>query len=315
MDVFEQAFCAIDDTVIITDAYGYILKFNREGPYRDIRKGMHMGDLMPDYDAFPCDTYSCGGRTFRRDVSAVYDGDIQVGSVIHLADITPWEQVTEQRRQLSRELERITRTQAEANAELEEYARQAEALLEREEQARIARAIHDGLGHAVTELNMVCRMCLQTREDDPGEYGKWLDTGLDICRRAARDDGEGAHPHIREMLESIRDRSPFPMALSIRGEEPEWAGKLQKTIENITREACHNAMDHSLADRLDVELVFAPQSLQLHIRDNGCFRGPLEKGFGLKAMERDVLRSGGNIRFETRDGEGFGILAKWRETA
>ena len=63
---------------------------------------------------------------------------------------------------------------------------------------------------------------------------------------------------------------------------------------------------------MDVKLAGSEDGFTLTIRDNGSFRGPLEKGFGLMAMEEYVKASGGEIRFLTEEGKGFGIVVTWR---
>ena len=64
--------------------------------------------------------------------------------------------------------------------------------------------------------------------------------------------------------------------------------------------------------KLTIEVYLTPEALRLHIADNGCFRGTLEKGFGLTTMEENVRASGGTLAFEAEAGRGFGIAAEWR---
>ena len=86
-----------------------------------------------------------------------------------------------------------------------------------------------------------------------------------------------------------------------------------ETVSRILKEAYHNTMEHSLGDAREVKLEGCEGSFTLTIRDNGSFRGPVEKGFGLMAMEEYVNASGGEIRFLTEEGKGFGIVVTWRE--
>ena len=66
MDQFEQAFRTLPDTVIITDAYWYIIDFNRESPFGHLKKGRNLTNYMPDCKAQPRDRYACGGQVFKR---------------------------------------------------------------------------------------------------------------------------------------------------------------------------------------------------------------------------------------------------------
>ena len=63
---------------------------------------------------------------------------------------------------------------------------------------------------------------------------------------------------------------------------------------------------------MTIEMHMSPEVLRLHITDNGCFRGTLEKGFGLTTMEENVRASGGTLAFEAEAGRGFGVAVEWR---
>lgn len=313
MDRLDMAFRLLPDTVIITDVYWYVLDFNHKAPFERLKKGRSLLNFMPDCREMPVGRYPCEGRVFHRTTTPVYEGGELMGYVVYLADVTEKERLTEARRQKSAELESLTRRQAQANAELEEYIRQVEALKDEEEQLRVARAIHDDAGHAVTVLNTISRMCLQLQDEDPEQYGRLIDDGLSLCRQVSKKKNGRHCDSLAEMLEAFREDSPFPIELILRGEEPPFAAPLYDVILKVCREAYHNTLDHSLADRLTIEVCMSPELLTLRIADNGKFHGTLEKGFGLTAMEENVRASGGRLRFEAEEGRGFGILAEWRE--
>ena len=313
MDVFEQAFRLLPDTVIITDVYWYILDFNHTAPFDGLKRGWNLTRVMPDCGALPRDRLRCGGKVYQRSVTPVFEQSLHVGYTVYLADVTDRENLIEQQRHRSVELEALTRRLAKANAELEEYVRQAEALSDYEEQRRIARAIHDDAGHAMTALNTISQMCLQLGRSDAERYEKLVDEGIELCENALKAREKRRYASLREMLEAFRDESPFPIELAIDGDEPAFAGPLYDVIDRVCREAYHNTLSHSLADRLTVEVNMAPEVLRLRITDNGRFRGTLEKGFGLTTMEENVHASGGTLAFEAEEGRGFGIVAEWRQ--
>ena len=312
MDQFEQAFHLLPDTVIITDVYWYILDFNRPGPFEGLKKGKTLSRYMPDCRDMTSGAYPFCGRVFQRGVSPVYTDGVQSGYLVYLVDITEREHLIGQRRRKSAELEALTRKQAQANAALEEYARRAKALTDYGERLRVARAIHDGAGHAITALNTISRMCLQLQASDAERFISLIDEGIAICHRSEKERDERRYATLREMLESFRDESPFPVDLVIAGEEPPFAAGLCDVILSVCKEAYHNTLSHSLADRLTIEARMAEDRLTLRIEDNGRFHGVLEKGFGLKTMEEKVRASGGTVRFEAEEGKGFAVAAEWR---
>ena len=198
--------------------------------------------------------------------------------------------------------------------DIDKYVRQAEALNDVGEQVRIARAIHDNDGHAITALNTISRMCMMLRGSDPGEFRRLIAEGTAICRRTAEERDPAGGRTLRELLEEFRRGQPFPVDLAVTGEEPAFAAPLHEVILRMCKEAYHNTLSHSLADRLTIEAKMTPDSLTMRIRDNGSFHGTLEKGYGLTAMEENVTASGGTLAFETEDGKGFGITAEWGKT-
>ena len=315
MEQFEQAFRLLPDTIIITDLYWYILDYNRPGPFKGLKKGQNLSRYMTDCRNMTCSVYACHGRVFQRSVSRIYTDGVQGGYVVYLVDITEKEKLIEERRRKSAELEALTRKQAQVNAELEEYVRQTKALTDYEEQLRIARAIHDGEGHAITALNTISRMCLQLRDSDAEKYGRLIDEGIAICCRAGNGQIERRCGSLTEMLGGFRDTSPFPIDLVIDGKEPAFVSSLNEVILSVCKEAYHNTLAHSLADRLSIEVHMTEEKLTLRIADNGRFHGALEKGFGLTTMEKSVWLSGGQIRFEAEEGRGFGIVAEWRSAS
>ena len=105
MNMFEQAFRTLPDTVIITDVYWYIIDFNREGPFGRLKKGRNLTNYMPDCQEQPRDRYACGGRVYKRSVSPVHEGGVPAGYVVYLADITEKERLTELRRKKNEELQ------------------------------------------------------------------------------------------------------------------------------------------------------------------------------------------------------------------
>ena len=314
MDLFEKTFRLLPDTIIITDVYWYILVYNRMEPFDRIRKGESLSRYMADCRNIPAGRYEYCGKVYQRSTTPVYENGMHVGYVVYLADITEKEKLVEQSIRKSAELEEMTREQAKVNAELEEYVHQAEALCEYEEQVRIARNIHDDAGHALTLLNTISQMCLQLRETDLAKYQSLLKEGIGICKDAEEKKKWDTYSYasLKELLEAIKDTSAFPIDLIIEGEEPEIVGSLYTVIEKVCREAYHNTLSHSMADRMMVEVYMDPDMLTLRISDNGSFHGTFEKGFGLSTMEENVKRSGGTLSFDVKEGKGFGITAEWR---
>ncbi len=311
MDNLRKAFLALPDTVIITDTFFYVLDTNRTEPFFSIKKGERLTAFMPDCEGITEDECVFAGRAYRRTVTKVFEREKHVGYTVYLADITEKKRLVEENERISRELDELTKRKAQTNAELAEYARQAEEISGYSEQLRIARNIHDDSGHSLAELHTISQMCLEAKDTDSGLYFELIDKALAICERAAKKKGERNYASLTEMLELFRDEGMFEIELRITGEEPGFAKPLYTLIRKICSEAYHNTLSHSMADKLLIEVKMSHASLKFEICDNGSFRGPFEKGFGLLAMEENVLKTGGKVTFHAVEGEGFGLIIEW----
>ena len=301
----------LPDTVIITDMYGYILEFNKVGPFPDIKKGRRVTRYLKSPLEEIKDDYHIGERVYQRTVSRVTEKGRHLGYIIILTDITEKMALLEQNRIKNRELRETAQKLAQTNEELAAFARQVRELSDYTAQLRIARSIHDDLGHDITAIHAISQMCLKLRDENPQEYKALIGQGLDICRRAFEGLPRRRFSTVEELLEAFRRESQFPVEISVSGGQPAFAEKRLGLIYDICKEACHNTMEHSLAEKMTVDVKMDENSLTLCITDDGCFHGSFEKGFGLMTMEENVVMSGGSIDFCAIPGQGFNITAAW----
>lgn len=311
MEDIRILFEKLPDTAIITDAYGYILDYNREICGLELKKGSQLNKIMPGYEKIGEDEYSLGDATFRRRVTPILRNKNIVGYTVLLSDITDAKRLYEQRRELiAKQTELIDETKK-VNERLEKYAFQARELSDYEEQLQFARRIHDDSGHAITAIHTICQMCLTMGDEDRQTYHELIREGIEICDRAGSENTGRRCSSIAELLETVAHECRFPIETKIEGQEPEFAVGLYDVIDRICKEAYHNTIDHSLADTLFISALMDERSLTLMIEDNGSFRGEFEKGFGLSMMEENVRKSGGEVEFIAQRGCGFKIVVKW----
>lgn len=313
MNVQAEIFRMLPETYFITDSYGYILDYNRCEPFRKMKKGRHLARFISDFMETREGKLSVGEQVFLRKTTPVSRDNRVAGYVVSLTDISDVMRIMMQRQTVNGELKELILAQTQANQELESYAMQVKALSDYSEQIRLARVIHDGSGHAVTAIHSICQMCLKLKDSDPKQYHELLHQGIRICKKARKQSEEQEYGSIREMLDAFVQVCQFPVELSILGTEPEFAKPLYPLILRICREAYHNTLSHSLADRLMISVSLFPEEMELNVTDNGSFHGTFEKGFGLGTMEENVTASGGTIRFIHENGQGFRIIANWRK--
>jgi signal transduction histidine kinase len=109
----------------------------------------------------------------------------------------------------------------------------------------------------------------------------------------------GALSRIQEELEVPPD---IDFRVMVTGRQRQLPREIQDEIYRIGREALVNALCHSGAKRVELELEYSDTELYVRIRDNGCGINPemLEKGrgghWGLAGMRERTARIGGVLK-------------------
>jgi PAS domain S-box-containing protein len=192
------------------------------------------------------------------------------------------------------------------------------------ERQRMARDLHDealqDLTYALTEAQLV-----QKLSENP-ELGSRLERLAGTLKRAGqgllgaiydlRLEERGREQSFTELLEALvelnRRRYPHTeIELSIEGG---FASPLSKTAEaellRIVREALINAHRHSEARRIRVALGASGGKLWTKISDDGRGFDPARTavGMGTKGMRERARKLGGDLRIESKPGEGSTVL-------
>lgn len=211
-------------------------------------------------------------------------------------------------------------------AVIEQQARHAAAL---EERSRIARDLHDTLEQGLTGLSLQMKAMETDFAGDPHPAHQ----RLQAARRMLRQSRALARNAIQEMrsesmvprgaglvagLQRIADgwnrSGALGVELRILGEIRPLPARLETHLLGIGTEAMTNAVKHGRADAIQVELDFRSQDVALRIKDNGTgfdTTHTLEAAsgcFGLLGMRERARELSGDIRIQSRPGEGAEIL-------
>jgi signal transduction histidine kinase len=148
------------------------------------------------------------------------------------------------------------------------------------------------------------------------QLGKELATALTQARNLAhelysvRPEPEG----LVEALENLAER-----VATERGFACEFTGETSMLVHNqaaashlyrLAQEAMHNALMHSRATRIDIELVRQSGHGELRVRDNGIGlpAQPDSPGLGLRTMEQRARLIGGRLKVHTHASGGVEMI-------
>jgi signal transduction histidine kinase len=181
-----------------------------------------------------------------------------------------------------------------------------------EERSRIARELHDIVAHAMAVMVLQVGAVRHRLPSDMAENREAL-RGVEDTGRAAlhemrqllsalRDDGGTAelepHPGLSE-IESLADgvrMAGLPVHLHVEGSPIPLPHAIDLSAYRIVQEGLTNSLKHSGASRADVIVRFAPDAVQLEVRDDGVGSLASEMaGNGLVGIRERVKIYGGEM--------------------
>jgi signal transduction histidine kinase len=194
------------------------------------------------------------------------------------------------------------------------------------EQRRIGQEMHDGLGQELTGLALSARALANraARERDAiaGELDQ-LAALATSCIQDARLIVQGLSPltdadgNLDKALEALAQRSTLsgtPVRFTARHEAPVGVElKVRNHLYRIAQEAVQNALKHSGASAIDVELYSREDSIQLAVMDDGCglpVENPNGAGLGMRTMRFRSSAIGGKLHVGRRDGGGNSVVCE-----
>jgi two-component system sensor histidine kinase DesK len=200
---------------------------------------------------------------------------------------------------------RGTRHLVSVNAELaearEELARSAVA----EERLRFARDLHDLLGHSLSLIALKSELA-----------GRLAERDVEAAARRALAEVREAVSGYRQiglalaLAEARAALSAAGTALRAPSPVPELPGPVDAVLGWVVREATTNALRHSGAGTVTVELSRSAEEVELTVTDDG--RGPADgaAGSGLSGLAERVAGVGGRLEHGAAPGGGFRLAAR-----
>lgn len=220
------------------------------------------------------------------------------------------------------EVEKLINELAEANQTLRDYSKKVEELTITRERNRLAREIHDGLGHALTTINMQIQAAKAIRKADSQEADNILDSAQKLTRNAIID--------VRNSVSSLRtiDASSIPIqerikdlvdsakvfnlesSFSVVGTPKPLSPAVDLVIYRSAQEGINNACKHARASHLWVSLIYDEEKMvvRLIIKDDGIGLGKQESGYGLTGMRERAHLVDGELEIITSENKGTTLI-------
>jgi PAS domain S-box-containing protein len=198
------------------------------------------------------------------------------------------------------------------------------------EQRRIGEEIHDGLGQELTGLALSARALANRAERERDAIAGDLDQLAALatsCIQDSRRIVQGLSPlsdadsNLDAALNALAERSSLSgTAVRFRSRQESPLGfelKVRNHLYRIAQEAVQNALKHSRASTIEIELWTRPDRVRLSILDNGQGMpadGTLGSGIGMRTMRFRASAIGGKLLMGQREGGGNSVVCEVLQT-
>jgi len=189
------------------------------------------------------------------------------------------------------------------------------------ERRRIARELHDTLFQGFLSASLLLQGAVdQTPADSPAKPS--LSRALCLMYRVINEgrvtlqelrSSASASPSLEEALHGLWDEltpGGVQFRILVEGQPKALKPAIQEQIYMIGREAVLNALRHSGAAAIEVQVEYSPRRLRMVVRDNGCgidsqtLRSGRDLHWGLQGMRERAGTVGAQLRIWSRLGAG-----------
>lgn len=185
------------------------------------------------------------------------------------------------------------------------------------ERNRMVQVIHDSLGHDLTMIRSLINLSIL----DLHNY----DTKSEEIRTNLTKANNIASNSIKELRLAINNFEPInsnslvsesivqlcetittmKIEVTIQGNDGKKYAYLSRNLYQSLKEIITNTLKYSSADKMEVILRFQKDEIDMFVFDNGKGCKKLIIGRGLGGIIERTEEVGGNVKFNTREGEGF----------
>ncbi len=201
---------------------------------------------------------------------------------------------------------------------LEEAYRELSQTAVYEERNRIARDIHDNAGHSITAVIMQTEAAKLLIDSDPREAkAKMISANIQaknalnqmresVHLLAGRDSSVTLKDELQETIAGTMDGTDIKIRYDI--DDVSLPYSKRRFLGNCLKELLANGMRHGGATAFYVELKSDGSTVRLTVSDNGSgLPADFREGFGLKGIREKATYFGGDVFYESQEGEGVEV--------
>lgn len=182
------------------------------------------------------------------------------------------------------------------------------------ERLRIARDLHDLVGHQLTALSLELEVASHHNNSSAAAHvTKARHIAKDLLADVRQAVGElrTPTPGLQSALTAVVDDLPRPQVHLQVPDDLQTDEERALTLIRCVQEIVTNAVRHADAEHLWIDISAAPGGwTRLQARDDGRGAQTVRPGHGLTGIRERIEQLGGEVSFDTRPGQGFGVCAR-----
>jgi len=192
------------------------------------------------------------------------------------------------------------------------------------ERNRIARELHDGIGQYLVAIKVKLQSLLSDESKPESENVESINQLTGIAVEEVKRISENLMPRmldefglvvaLRRLCDDATNASNIEVDFVSFGVDANAEKKFKTHLYRIVQEALSNALKHSKANHVDIQLLGNPQQLTLLVQDDGVGFHPdaeeFSHGNGLKNIVDRVRVMEGELEIISSPGNGTGIRVK-----
>ena len=208
------------------------------------------------------------------------------------------------------------------NARLYERSRELSVI---EERNRLARDLHDSVTQTLFSMSLTAEAAVAAIGSDPQAVKDQIENLRELARaavlemrslifelRPAELESDGLFPTLQKHIDVVRRVTRREIELREDGYERQ-STAVEKELFRIAQEALNNAIKHSQAGRIEIELTLREGRLKLVVSDDGVGFDPSDqqirsRRLGITVMEERAEQIGGELRIESAAGRGTRVV-------
>ncbi len=213
-----------------------------------------------------------------------------------------------QRRALAVSFDELTAV----HRELEEAQRGVAEAARLGERLRLARELHDAIGHQLSALSINLQIATRLSQDQARrhvlESYQLVGLLLSDVRGVVSASRDFEIVDLSSALQLVSSRVPHPtIHLALDSPSAALGGSIGHVLFRAAQEVITNAVRHSSAENVWIEVSRASNAFLMTAWDDGIGNSELIIENGLRGMEERVREAGGSCHFRNRAGAGFEI--------